>query len=59
MDTAGANYLRSAGSFALTQGIIGGLAGAAKGVAGTNFSAFGLPGGTPSSANPTQIGSLY
>jgi hypothetical protein len=60
MDTAGANYLRSAGSFAMTQGIIGGLAGAAKGLAGTNFGAFGLGGTTMGNAgNPAQIGALY
>jgi hypothetical protein len=44
MDTAGANYLNSAGSFALTQSIIGGLAGGAGTLGQTKWSSFGLPG---------------
>jgi hypothetical protein len=60
MDTAGASYLNQAGNFALSQSVIGGLAGAAKGVAGTNFGAFGLGGTSMGNAgNPAQIGALY
>jgi hypothetical protein len=58
MDVAGANYLKSAGSFALSQSVVAGLAGAAGTIGKTNFSSFG-PGGTPASSNPTQIGALY
>ena len=39
MDTAGADYLNSAGSFALTQSIIGGLAGGAGTLGQTKFGA--------------------
>lgn len=44
MDVAGANYLKSAGSFALSQGILGGVTGAAGTVGKTNpanLAAFG------------------
>lgn len=40
-DTAGANYLNQAGSFALTQGVLGGLAGGANLLAKTNPATFG------------------
>lgn len=42
VDQAGANYMQSAGSFALEQGILGGVAGAAGMTAGTNWSKLGL-----------------
>lgn len=44
MDTAGANYMQQAGSFAMTQGVLGGMASAAGILAKTNPGTFGLPG---------------
>jgi hypothetical protein len=44
-DQAGANYMQSAGSFALTQGWLSGAAGAAGQIAQTNSGTFGMPGG--------------
>lgn len=41
MDASNADYLKQAGSYALTQSIVAGAAGAAGKVAQTNFSSFG------------------
>jgi hypothetical protein len=60
MDTASANYLKSAGSFAMTQAILGGAGGAATTLGKTNWGSFGFGGTTMGNAgNPAQIGALY
>jgi hypothetical protein len=57
MDTASANYLNQAGSFAMLQGVLGAGGGAATTAGKTDFGSFGLP--PTMTNNPTVAGSLY